>query len=198
MRVLVACEYTATVRDAFRNRGHDAWSCDLLPTTGDPSFHIEGDVTRHLNEGWDLMIAHPPCTHLTKLRAPHGGYGSEDNLEQMMGIAFVYQLWNAPIPKVCVENPVGILSSVWRKPDQYIHPHEFGHPYTKKTCLWLRGVPRLKPTKMVIPESPWVEGGSRLVARGYTPKVDRDKTFTGWAEAMAEQWGGVLSCPAHG
>ena len=183
MRVLVACEYTATVRDAFLERGHDAWSCDTRPTAGDPQRHYQCDVREVLSQNWDLMIAHPPCTYLTLAGNKHYA----DSLLRLMAVGFVFDLWNSPIPKVCIENPIGYLSTAWRKPDQYIQPYEYGHPFTKKTCLWLRGLPKLGPTETVQPARgsyAWNSLGIR--------KSDRDKTFSGWAEAMASQWSEVV------
>lgn len=148
MRVLVACEFSGVVRDAFLARGHDAWSCDLLPSER-PGPHIQGDVLGHLNDGWDLMIAHPPCTYL----AVSGARWFKHRLaEQEAAIQFVHILLNAPISKIALENPVSIISSRIRKPDQIIQPWMFGHGETKKTCLWLIGLPKLLPTDIVVPE----------------------------------------------
>lgn len=144
MRILVACEFSGIVRDSFLQRGHDAWSCDLLPTES-PGPHIQGDVLPHLGDGWDLMIAHPPCTHLTSSGARWFAAKRADG-RQAEGIEFFMALVNAPIPRMRVENPVGIMSRVYRKPDQIIQPWQFGHDASKTTCLWLRGLPPLVPT----------------------------------------------------
>jgi site-specific DNA-cytosine methylase len=183
MRVLVACEYSATVRDAFRALGHDAWSCDLLPTEGDPRWHIQGDVAPVLKDGWDLMIAHPPCTHL----AVSGARWFKDKLaEQAEALDFVQRLLLAPIDQIALENPVSIISSRIRKPDQIIQPWQFGHGETKATCFWLKNLPPLKPTNIV-------EGREAKVHRmppGPDRWKERSRTYAGVAQAMAEQWGG--------
>lgn len=181
MRVLVACEFSGTVRDAFRARGHDAWSCDLLPTEHDGP-HFQADVLTLLHKDWDLMIAHPPCTHLASSGAR---WFKLKVAEQAEAIKFVQALLNAPIAKIAVENPIGILSTRIRKPDQIVQPWQFGHGETKATCLWLRGLPVLKPTNVV-------DGRVARVHRA-PPSPDRWKlrslTYEGIAQAMAEQWG---------
>ena len=145
MRVLIACEYSGTVREAFRNRGHYALSCDLLPTDR-PGEHYQGDVRDILNDGWDLMIAHPPCTHL----AVSGARWFKDKVrEQAEALEFVRLLLGANIPRIALENPVSIISSRIRKPDQVIQPWQFGHGETKATCLWLKNIPKLQPTNIV-------------------------------------------------
>lgn len=181
MKVLVACEFSGTVREAFRSKGHDAWSCDLLPTTR-PGQHITGDVRRILSDGWDLLIAHPPCTYL----AVSGARWFKDRLaEQADAIDFVRLLLSADIPRVALENPVGVISSRIRKPDQIIQPWQFGHGETKATCLWLKNLPKLTPTDVV-------SGREQKVHR-MPPSPDRWKlrslTYPGIAHAMAEQWG---------
>jgi len=181
VRVLVACEYSGRVRDAFIRKGHDAVSCDILPTDV-PGPHLNCDVRLVLDDGWDLMIAHPPCTHL----AASGARWFADKLEeQQAAIEFFMTLTSAPIKKIAVENPVGIMSSKWRKPDQYIQPWEYGHGETKKTGLWLKNLPLLVPTNIV-------DGRENRIHR-MAPSDDRWKlrslTYTGIAEAMAEQWG---------
>jgi len=181
MRVLVACEYSGTVRDAFRARGHDAMSCDLLPTDA-PGPHYQGDVCDVLEDGWDLMIAHPPCTHL----AVSGARWFHLKLqEQAEALDFVRLLMGSPIPRIAVENPVSIISSRIRKPDQIIQPWQFGHGETKATCLWLKGLPKLKPTNIV-------DGREARIHR-LPPSQDRWKirstTYAGIAAAMADQWG---------
>jgi hypothetical protein len=194
MKVLVACEFSGIVREAFRAKGHDAFSCDLLPSEI-PGNHIQDDVLKHLNEGWDLMIAHPPCTHLAVSGAAWFKEKQADGRQQE-SIGFFMKLVNAPIYKIAIENPVCIMSTQYRKPDQIINPFQFGHPEPKKTCLWLKNLPLLKPTKVVTPE--WIIGKrdgkkySRIHYRTVkTPNrwMERSRTFKGIAEAMAEQWG---------
>jgi hypothetical protein len=196
MKVLVACEYSGTVRDAFIAKGHDAMSCDLLPTDK-PGPHYQGDVFDIINDGWDLMIAHPPCTHLASSGARHFKQKRKDGRQQQ-GIDFFMQIVNAPINKIAVENPVGIMSSLYRKPDQIIEPYQFGHQTTKKTCLWLKGLSLLKPTNIVSKgEVKTFSSGKRMSLWYYnsgqlSPKereLVRNKTFQGIANAMAEQWG---------
>jgi hypothetical protein len=180
MKVLVACEFSGIVRDAFAVKGHDAWSCDLLPTER-PGQHIQGDVLQILNDGWDLMIAHPPCTHL----AVSGARWFKDKLdEQQDALDFVWVLLHAPIGKVALENPISIISSHIRKPDQIIQPWQFGHGETKATCLWLKNLPLLKPTNIV-------DGRTARVHRqppGPDRWKERSRTLQGIAEAMADQW----------
>ncbi len=147
MRVLVACEYSGRVRDAFLALGHDAMSCDLLPTES-PGPHYQGDVFDIIGNGWDLMIAHPPCTHLAVSGARHFEAKRADGRQQA-ALDFVRALLNAPIPRIALENPVSIISSAIRKPDQIIQPWQFGHGETKATCLWLKGLPLLTPTNIV-------------------------------------------------
>ncbi|MBA2707649.1 MAG: DNA cytosine methyltransferase [Gemmatimonadaceae bacterium] len=180
MRVLIACEFSGTVRDAFAARGHDAWSCDLLPTEK-PGQHIHGDVLDVLGDGWDLMIAHPPCTHLAVSGAR---WFAGKQAEQADALAFVQALLNAPIPHIALENPVSIISSRIRKPDQIVQPWQFGHGETKSTCLWLQGLPKLEATNCV----------SGRVARvhrmppGPERWKERSRTYPGIARAMAEQF----------
>jgi len=181
MRVLVACEFSGTVRDAFIAKGHDAMSCDLLPTDK-PGPHYQGDVFDVINDGWNLMIAHPPCTHL----AVSGARWFKDKVtEQAEALNFVQRLMNADIDRICIENPVSIISSRIRKPDQTIQPWQFGHGETKRTCLWLKGLPKLVPTDIV--------GGRDQRIWKLPPSPDRWKirsaTFQGIADAMANQWG---------
>lgn len=184
MRVLVACEYSGTVRDAFRARGHDAWSCDLLPCEADPTYHHQGDVLDLLHDGWDLMIAHPPCTHL----AVSGARWFKDKVqEQQEALAFVHALLAAPIPRIALENPVSIISSRIRKPDQTIQPWMFGHGETKATCLWLKGLPLLKPTNIVEGR----EARIHKMSPGPNRWKERSRTYQGIANAMAEQWGTI-------
>lgn len=181
MRVLVACEFSGIVRDAFENKGHESTSCDLLPSERFGE-HIQGNVLHHLDEGWDLMIAHPPCTHLAVSGAR---WFKDKQQEQKEAIDFFMALVNAPIPKICVENPISIMSTVYRKPDQIIQPWMFGHGETKATCLWLKGLPKLHPTEIVEGRQPRVHYESP----GKDRWKNRSRTLTGIAEAMATQWG---------
>jgi site-specific DNA-cytosine methylase len=181
MRVLVACEFSGVVRDAFAARGHDAWSCDLLPTER-PGQHIQGDVLAVLGDGWDLMVACPPCTHLAVSGAR---WFAEKRAEQEAALDFVRMLLAAPIERIALENPVSVISSRIRKPDQIVQPWWFGHGEVKATCLWLKNLPRLKPTNIV-------DGREARVHR-MPPGPDRWKkrstTYFGIADAMAAQWG---------
>lgn len=190
LRVLVACEYSGVVRAAFERRGHIAWSCDILPTD-DPhnDKHYRGDVRDVLLPGaWDVLIGFPPCTHLAVSGARHFEAKRRDGRQQQ-GIDFFMALAEADVPRIAIENPVGIMSSVWRKPDQIIQPWMFGHGETKATCLWLKGLPLLKPTNVV-------SGREQRVWR-MPPSPDRAKirsrTYDGVAEAMADQWGGYYT-----
>ena len=183
MKVLVACEYSGIVRDAFAARGHDAMSCDLLPTER-PGQHFRGDVMKVLRGGYDLMVAHPPCTHL----ASSGARWFKDRMGlQADAIDFFMALAESPIERIAIENPVGIMSTKWRKQDQYIQPWQFGHGETKKTGLWLKNLPPLVPTDIV-------EGRESRVHR-MPPSADRwkerSRTYQGIADAMAEQWGSL-------
>ena len=180
VRVLVACEFSGVVRDAFRLRGHDALSCDLLPSEA-PGPHYRGDVRDILGAGWDLMIAHPPCTHLAVSGAR---WFKEKRREQEEALQFVWTLLNAPIHMIALENPVSIISSRIRKPDQILQPWMFGHGEVKATCLWLKNLPKLVPTNIV-------EGREARVHRmppGPDRWKERSRTFAGIAEAMAAQW----------
>lgn len=185
MRVLVACEFSGVVRDAFAALGHDAWSCDLLPSERDGN-HIEGDVLGQLTEGWDLMIAHPPCTHLAVSGAR---WFKDKQAEQAEALDFVRALLDAPIPRIALENPVSIISSRIRKPDQVIQPWMFGHGETKATCLWLKGLPKLTPTNIV----PGREARIHLMPPSPNRWRERSRTFEGIAAAMAAQWGDVAT-----
>lgn len=186
MKVLVACEYSGRVRDAFRKRGHEAISCDLLPTDVEGP-HYLGDVFDIIEDGWDLMICHPPCTHL----AVSGARWFKDKLtEQAEALDFVKRLLDAPIPKIALENPISIISSKIRKPDQIIQPWQYGHGETKATCLWLKGLPLLTPTNIVTGR----EARVHRMSPGPDRWKERSRTFEGIAEAMAEQWGN----PAQG
>lgn len=193
MRVLVACEYSGTVRDAFLRQGHVAVSCDLLDTDV-PGPHIKGDVRLILNDGWDLMIAFPPCTHLAVSGARWFKEKRADGRQQA-ALAFVQTLMDAPIPRICIENPVSVISSYIRKPDQVIQPYQFGHEVTKRTCLWLKNLPHLTPTNVVGKGERAVLRSGKSLPKWYSdlPKRDRWKkrsiTFQGIADAMADQWG---------
>ena len=203
MRILVACEFSAIVRNAFTNLGHDAWSCDLLPTEQNGN-HIQGDVLKILDDGWDLMIAHPPCTYLcvtgNKWMKPEFQSRFPDRMERREeAISFFMDLAYAPINKICIENPVGIMSTIWRKPNQYIHPYMFGHQHTKKTGLWLKNLPSLKPTEIVEP-IPYIYKDGRHDSTWHMESLKlpplermkaRSRTFTGIAVTMAKQWGEI-------
>lgn len=186
MRVLIACEFSGTVRRAFRALGHDAWSCDLLPAE-DGGEHFQYDVLDVLSgggDGWDLMIAHPPCTHLAVSGAR---WFKEKVTEQAVALEFVRRLLNAPVPRIALENPISIISSRIRKPDQIVHPWMFGHGETKATCLWLKGLPPLAPTMVVAGRE------QRIWKMAPSPDrwKERSRTFPGIAAAMASQWGGL-------
>lgn len=183
MRILVACEFSGIVRDAFAARGHDAWSCDLLPSER-PGQHIQGDVLGVLDNNWDLMIAHPPCTHLAVSGARWFKQKIRDG-RQGEAVEFFMALVNAPCNRVAVENPIGIMSRVYRFPDQIIQPWQFGHGETKATCLWLRNLPPLKPTNIVDGRRPRVHHESP----GPNRWKNRSRTYQGISDAMAEQWG---------
>ena len=184
MRVIVACEYSGRVREAFRKLGHDAWSCDILESEDDSEFHIQTRIEDIINDGWDLMICHPPCTHLAVSGARHFKAKQESGVQQQ-ALDFVQMLLNAPIDKICLENPVSIISSRIRKPDQIIQPWQFGHGETKATCLWLKNLPKLVPTDIV-------EGREQRVHK-MPPSPnrwkERSRTYQGIANAMAAQWG---------
>lgn len=181
MRILIGCEYSGVVRDAFLRLGHDAMSCDLLPTES-PGPHYQGDIRDVIDYPWDVAIFHPPCTHL----AVSGARWFKDKLaEQAEALEFVRMLMDAPIERIAIENPISIISSRIRKPDQIIQPWQFGHGETKATCLWLKGLPKLTPTNIV-------EGREARVHRmppGPDRWKERSRTYLGIAEAMAAQWG---------
>lgn len=183
MKILIACEFSGIVRDAFIAAGHDAVSCDLLPSET-PGRHLQQNVLELLHVGWNMMLAFPPCTHLAVSGAR---WWKGKQAEQQAAIEFVRKLLEAPIPQVAIENPIGKLSSAIRRPDQIIQPWQFGHPETKATCLWLKGLPLLQPTRVV-------EGRHARVHQE-PPGPDRwkrrSRTYTGIAEAMAQQWGSV-------
>ncbi len=194
MKVLVACEYSGRVREAFRKLGHDAWSCDLLPSDDNSPYHIQGDVLGILNDGWDMMIAHPPCTYL----ASSGLHWNKriPGREQLTveALEFIEALLSAPIPKIALENPIGRISTAIRKPDQIIQPWMFGEDASKSTCLWLKNLSKLEPTNIIKKEryaNQTASGQNKLA-----PSPDRWKlrstTYQGIANAMAEQWGKVV------
>jgi len=203
MRVLVACEYSGVVRESFRRRGHDAWSCDLIESEDNSPYHIVGDVTEIINDNWDLMIAHPPCTYLTVAgarwfyhpddkhlqyedRRPHPKY-PDRRKQQEDALSFVQTLMNAPIPHIAIENPISVISSRIRRPNQIIQPWQFGHGETKSTCLWLKNLPTLTPTHIV-------EGRENRIHMMPPSKdrwKERSRTFYGIGDAMGEQWGQI-------
>jgi hypothetical protein len=209
MKVLIACEYSGAVRDAFIKQGHDAMSCDLLPTDVDGP-HYQGSVTDILNDGWDLMIAHPPCTYLAVsgnrwLYNKDGSKNEERWTNRREALDFVRLLMDAPIERIAVENPVSVISSEIRKPDQIIQPWQFGDEAQKTTCLWLKNLPKLKPTKIVGKGEMVTYKSGNTMPKWYAdafklPKAERQKlrskTFQGIADAMSEQWGRKL-CPIH-
>jgi len=191
----VACEFSGIVRDAFAARGHDAWSCDLLPTER-PGNHIQGDVLAILGDGWDLMIAHPPCTYLSRAGARWWKTPGREVLADSAA-EFVFKLRDAPIEKIAIENPVGQLNHRWRYPDQAVEPFYFGDPFTKKTCLWLKNLPPLFTTFVCSERRAWLpsntghgkRGGQRSQTGVAKNIKDSSRTFPGIAKAMAEQWG---------
>jgi len=198
MKVLIACEYSGRVREAFRAKGHDVWSCDLLPSEDNSPYHYCGDIFDILNQNWDMMIAHPPCTYLTvsankwfedqppRKSGALVGQARRDAREDAK--EFFMKLMLATIPKIAIENPIGRMSTFYRKPDQVIQPWMFGHGETKGTCLWLKGLPKLIPTNIV-------EGREQIMyTKKGKPKGEpgwkfRSRTYQGIADAMAEQWG---------
>ncbi len=205
MKVLIACEFSGIVREAFAKRGHDTWSCDLLPSEIEGQ-HIQDDVLKYLDERWDMMIAHPPCTHLAASGARWFKEKIDDGRQQS-GIDFFMNLVNADIPKIAVENPIGIMSTIYRKPDQIIQPWQFGDSVQKATCLWLKNLLILKPTNIVDRGLIYVDprgnkhGGVHTMRakKAYSPLMllprneerwmIRSRTFQGIANVMASQWG---------
>lgn len=195
MRVLVACESSGAVRDAFTARGHDATSCDLLHSDA-PGQHYCGDVQDILYDGWDILIAHPPCTYLSVSGMHWTARGLRDPQLTENALAFVRLLMDAPVPRICIENPVSVISTRIRRPDQIIQPYQFGHDASKKTCLWLKGLPPLAPTQMIAPrivqgKPRWANqtdsGQNRLAPSPDRWKL-RSQTYSGIAAAMADQW----------
>lgn len=200
MNVLVACEFSGVVREAFTKRGHNAWSCDLLPTEIEGK-HYQGNVLDMLTDSWDLVIAHPPCTYLTVtgnkwFKPEYRDRFPRREQQRKEAIEFFLEFTDLEhINKVAIENPVGIMSTIWRKPDQIIQPFQFGHKEPKKTCLWLKNLPKLEPTNIVEPEYIVTKSGKRVPKWYYEPsytkerQLMRERTFQGIADAMAEQWG---------
>ena len=195
MHILIACEYSGTVRDAFIRAGHDAMSCDLLPTDV-PGPHYQGDVFDIINNGWDMMIAHPPCTYLSVSGMHWTARGLRDPQLTEDALDFVTRLMAAFIPRIAIENPISVISSRIRKPDQIINPWQFGHDASKRTCLWLKNLPLLTPTEIVEPrivngKKRWANqtdsGQNRLPPSDDRWKI-RSETYTGIAQAMADQW----------
>lgn len=199
MRVLVACEFTGEVRRAFLALGHDAWSADLLPAEDLSERHYQGDVLEVLDKGWDLMIAHPPCTYLSRAGA-RWWKDMTRHQKSLEAAAFVLALWNAPIERVAIENPIGKLNQLWRYPDQTIQPWQFGHPFTKATCLWLKNLPPLVYTEICTERTAFLPSntgwnarkGQRTQAGVVNGGKDASRTFSGIAKAMAQQWGGRI------
>ena len=196
MRVLIACEYSGTVRDAFIAAGHDAMSCDILPSDA-PGPHYQGDVRDVIDGGWDLMVAHPPCTYLCGMGIWWNHKRPERWTQTHQAAEFVRFLWDAPIPRIAIENPVGWLNSNWQKPAQVVHPWMFGHEANKPTCLWLKNLPPLQPTNLVSKGEFYIKAnGQRMSKWSHITSGTRAErwkiaaaTFPGIAQAMAEQWG---------
>ena len=209
LRILIACEESQRVCIAMRELGHDAFSCDILPCSGGhPEWHIQDDVLKHLDDGWDLMIAHPPCTYFSNAgmcnltrKNSDDEYRRKRKELTLKSFDFVMALYNANIPKIAIENPVGYLNTHWRKPDQIIHPYQFGHSVNKKTCFWLKNLPLLKPTNIVDKDITVIwDGTGKKISKWYKDTLKfangnlkevsriRSQTFEGVARAMAEQW----------
>jgi len=204
-RIIVGCEFSQIVTKAFRNKGQEAFSCDLRPTEGNPDWHIQDDILNHLDDGWDLAIFHPECTYLTVTankwlkdqpkRKSGALVGAERRQARREAIEFFLKLWNVGIPRICIENPVGCMSTEFRKPDQIIQPFWFGHKESKKTCLWLKNLPLLQPTNIVEEEPRMLLKSGKTMPEWYArPKLGKDRqdmrnrTFQGIADAMATQW----------
>ena len=192
MKVLIACEYSGIVRNAFAAKGHDAWSCDILPTES-PGNHFQGDVLEHLDKGWDLMIAHPPCTYLSNAGArflyPKGKLNKDRYKLGLKAKEFFMALYNAPINKICVENPISSKIFELPKYTQTIQPYEYGHPVQKKTCLWIKNLKTLTPTKVIQKPQSTKIPGNWFNKGGKDRQKNRSKFFQGIANAMADQWG---------
>ena len=192
MKVLIACEYSGTVRDAFAAKGHDAWSCDILPTESKGN-HIQDDVLKHLYKGWDMMIAHPPCTYLSNAGArylyPKGKLNEDRYKLGLKAKEFFMALYNAPINKICVENPIPSKIFALPKYNQTIQPYEYGHPFQKKTCLWLKNLLKLEPTNIIFKRQSTKIPGNWFNKGGKERQKNRSKFFKGIAQAMENQWG---------
>ena len=200
MRILIACEESAVVREAFKKKGHDVWSCDLLPSRVNGR-HYKCDIRYVLPLQWDMLIAFPPCTYLTTtgnkwMKPEYASRFPDRPAQRQAAVGFFMLLANANIERIAIENPVGIMSSLWRKPNQIVHPYFFGEPQKKATCLWLKNLPLLKPTNMVEPEKIKFSDGNYAKWHVETSKLpphlrsrERSKTFQGLADAMSEQWG---------
>jgi len=206
MKVLIACEYSGRVREAFRKLGHDAWSCDLEPSDDNSPYHYQGDVFEFIKDKtFDLLIAHPPCTYLTYAGTRHWNNPGRAELREEARDFFM-KLYDLPIDKICVENPVGWMNTVWRKPDQIVHPYYFGDPYQKRTCFWTKNLPNLEYKDTIIPkpEPLYICQGEKSkgkaihwceASRGNNGEPRwkaRSRTFQGIADAMAAQWGGKI------
>ena len=204
MRILVACEESQVLTKSFRDIGHDAFSCDVLATSGDnPEWHLQGDVSPILNDGWDMIVAFPPCTYLSVTGnawfnvEKWGEKAVQRHIARDRAVDFFMSIANADSPMIAIENPVGVMSTRWRKPDQIIFPYQFGNPVSKRTCLWLKGLPELVPTDIVDEEPRRVYANGKSMGEWYAKSWDlprsqraayRSKTFPGIAKAMAEQW----------
>lgn len=194
MKILVACEFSGRVREAFRKKGHDAYSCDIIPSDDMSPYHIQDDVLKHLDEGWDMMIAHPPCTWLCQAMRTNASRKDRPNITPIFeakrkeAFDFVMALYDAPIKRIAIENPIGYLNQrdIFRKPDQIVRPYMFGDPYKKDICLWLKNLPTLKPTNIVDGRKKIDYWSSKRNPDGRSLK---SITFQGIANAMAEQWG---------
>lgn len=207
LNVLVACEFSGVVRRAFRDRGHNAWSCDLLPSDDDSPFHYKEDIRDVLVDpvGWDLMIAHPPCKYLCGSGLHWNGRRPGRQAETDKAIEFFRMIHDSPIPMIAIENPIGIISTAIRKPDQIIQPYQFGHDASKATCLWLKGLPKLRPTSMIEPrivngKKRWAnqtDSGQNRLGPSEDRWKERSRTYEGIAEAMADQWGGINENHRH-
>jgi len=197
MKILIACEESQTVCTAFRMLGHDAWSCDIVPCSGGhPEWHLQCDVLSVLNEDWDMIIAFPPCTDLCASGSKHFK-DKRLNDRQKKGVKFFLSFVYCSCPHICIENPIGIMSSLYRKPDQIVQPYQYGDPFTKSTCLWLKNIPLLRPTAVVSKGATTDYGSGKKIANWYgnlskkNRALNRSKTFPGIAAAMASQWGGT-------
>ena len=194
MKILIACEFSAVVREAFKAKGHDAWSCDFLPSDV-PGNHIQDDVLHVLHQGWDMMIAHPPCTYLCSSGLHWNTKTPGRNEKTAAALLFVHKLMRAPISRIAVENPIGCISTQIRKPDQIIQPWQFGHPESKSTCLWLKNLPPLTPTNILTKPGKYWANQTPTGQNKLGPSPDRWKlrsiTYQGIADAMANQWSNI-------